>query len=110
MFAGVTDPYVSTWATIFVAIVLQALPCVVLGVVVSGLIASHATPKVLARLVPANPLLGVPAAACAGLLLPGCECASVPVAGRLRSRGVGAGAAEAFMLAAPAVNPVVVIS
>jgi hypothetical protein len=110
MFAGVTNPYVSTWATIFVAIVVQALPFVVLGVVVSGLIASHATPRVLAKVVPANPLLGVPVAASAGLLLPGCECASVPVAGRLRSRGVTAGAAAAFMLAAPAVNPVVVIS
>jgi uncharacterized membrane protein YraQ (UPF0718 family) len=105
--SGLTNPYVETWSTIFVAIVVQALPFVVLGVVVSGLIASHATPAVLARVVPSRPSLAVPAAACAGLLLPGCECASVPVAGRLRSRGVGSGAAAAFMLSAPAVNPVV---
>jgi hypothetical protein len=108
--AGFSNPYLSTWATIFVAIVTQALPFVVLGVLVSGLIASHATPAVLARVVPSSPVLAVPAAACAGMLLPGCECASVPVAGRLRSRGVASGAAAAFMLSAPAVNPVVLVA
>ena len=107
---GVDNPYVSTWSTIFVAIVVQALPFVVLGVLVSGLIASHGTPAVLARLVPSSSLLSVPAAACAGMLLPGCECGSVPVAGRLRARGVGSGAAAAFMLSAPAVNPVVLVA
>ena len=110
LLSGVSNAYLSTWATIFVAIVVQALPFVVLGVLVSGLIASHATPAVLSRVVPRHPLLAVPAAACAGMLLPGCECASVPVAGRLRSRGVGSGAAAAFMLSAPAVNPVVLVA
>lgn len=108
--SGFSNPYVSTWATIFVAIVVQALPFVVLGVLVSGLVASHATPAVLSRVVPSSPVLAIPAAACAGMLLPGCECASVPVAGRLRSRGVASGAAAAFMLSAPAVNPVVLVA
>jgi uncharacterized protein len=107
---GVRNPYVATWSTIFTAIVVQALPFVVLGVMVSGLIASHATPAVLARLVPSRTVLAVPCAAVAGVLLPGCECGSVPVAGRLRSRGVSSGAAAAFMLSAPAVNPVVLVA
>jgi uncharacterized protein len=108
--SGPPNPYVSTWSTIFTAIVVQALPFVVLGVLVSGLIASHATPAALARLVPSHAVLAVPAAAAAGLLLPGCECGSVPVAGRLRSRGVAPGVAAAFMLSAPAVNPVVLVA
>src|SRR3954470_14432159 len=78
--SGPPNPYVSTWSTIFTAIVVQALPFVVLGVLVSGLIASHATPAFLARLVPSHAVVAVPAAAVAGLLLPGCECGSVPVA------------------------------
>jgi uncharacterized membrane protein YraQ (UPF0718 family) len=65
---------------------------------------------VLARVVPSRPSLAVPCAAVAGVLLPGCECGSVPVAGRLRSRGVSSGAAAAFMLSAPAVNPVVLVA
>jgi hypothetical protein len=46
----------------------------------------------------------------AGVALPGCECGSVPVAGRLVSRGVPPSAALAFLLSAPAINPVVVVS
>src|SRR5205807_2429390 len=37
-----------------------------------------------------------------------CECSSVPVAARLLGQGVGESAALAFLLAAPAVNPVVI--
>jgi uncharacterized membrane protein YraQ (UPF0718 family) len=42
-----------------------------------------------------------------GAVLPGCECASVPVAGALVRRGVNPAAALAFLLSAPAINPVV---
>jgi uncharacterized membrane protein YraQ (UPF0718 family) len=44
------------------------------------------------------------------MALPGCECASVPIAGRLTARGVQPAAAVTFMLAAPAVNPVVLVA
>jgi uncharacterized membrane protein YraQ (UPF0718 family) len=44
------------------------------------------------------------------MALPGCECASVPIAGRLTARGVQPAAAVAFMLAAPAVNPAVLVA
>jgi uncharacterized membrane protein YraQ (UPF0718 family) len=43
-------------------------------------------------------------------VLPGCECASVPVAGALVRRGVTPAAAFAFLLASPAVNPIVLVS
>jgi uncharacterized protein len=46
-------------------------------------------------------------AAAAGAALPGCECGSVPIAGRLVARGALPGAALAFLLSAPAINPVV---
>jgi uncharacterized protein len=99
-----------TWATVFVAITVQALPFLALGVLVSGAIAALVTPAALARLLPRRTLLAVPAAALAGAALPGCECASVPVAARLTSRGVAPPVALAFMLAAPAVNPVVLVA
>ena len=49
------------------------------------------------------------AAGC-GVLLPGCECASVPIAAGLVSRGVKQSAALAFLLSAPAINPVVLVA
>jgi hypothetical protein len=66
--------------------------------------------RCLERLLPRSEILAVPSAALAGAALPGCECASVPIAGRLCARGVQPAAALAFMLAAPAVNPVVLVA
>jgi uncharacterized membrane protein YraQ (UPF0718 family) len=54
--------------------------------------------------------LQLPIAGVSGLAFPVCECGSVPVARRLASRGVSSGAAVAFMLAAPIVNPIVILS
>src|SRR5215218_6751260 len=108
---GSLNPVVlRTWTTVFVAIVIQALPFLVLGVLVSGAITALVSPAVLARLLPKSPVLAVPSAALAGAALPGCECASVPIAGRLCARGVQPAAALTFMLAAPAVNPVVLVA
>jgi uncharacterized protein len=46
-------------------------------------------------------------AAAAGVALPGCECGSVPIAARLVASGVTPAAALAFLLSAPAINPIV---
>jgi uncharacterized membrane protein YraQ (UPF0718 family) len=111
MLRGSLNPVaLRTWTTVFVAIVVQALPFLALGVLVSGAITALVSPALLGRLLPRSALLAVPGAALAGTALPGCECASVPIAGRLTARGVQPAAAVAFMLAAPAVNPVVLVA
>src|SRR6266545_2643613 len=101
------SPRVQTWLTIFVSIVLQALPFVVLGTVVSAAIAVLVPPSFFARALPRRPAVAVPVAGVAGAVLPGCECGSVPIAGALVRRGVTPAAALAFLLSAPAINPVV---
>ena len=104
------DPALQTGATIFVSIVVQALPFLVLGVVLSGAIAAFVPASFWKRALPKNPALAVPVAGAAGAVLPGCECASVPVANGLMSRGVAPAAALAFLLSAPAINPIVLAS
>ncbi|HLJ09463.1 MAG TPA: permease, partial [Acidimicrobiia bacterium] len=106
-FAG---PAAQTWATMFVSLTVQALPFLVLGVLVSGAIAAFVPAGSLARVLPRRSAVAVPVASLAGMLIPGCECSSVPVAGRLVARGAPAPAALAFMLAAPALNPVVIVA
>jgi hypothetical protein len=106
----VDDPALQTWATIFVSIAVQALPFLVMGVLVSGAITAFVPPSVFRRILPKNAALSVPVAGSAGLLLPGCECGSVPVAGGLMSRGVPPAAAFAFLLSAPAINPIVLVA
>lgn len=103
-------PAVATWSTIFVAIVVQSIPFLVGGVLLAAIISTLLSERALRRLVPANPALGVPVAGLAGVALPGCECASVPVASSLMRRGVAPSVALTFLLAAPAVNPVVLVS
>ena len=105
------DPEVwETWLTLFVSVLLQSLPFLILGVVVSGLIAGFVTPSLLERFAPKTEVGSVAAATCAGVLLPGCECGSVPISDRLMRGGLAPAAALSFMLAAPAINPVVLVS
>ena len=109
--SGVFDaPRCQTWATIFVSVCVQALPFLVLGVALSGLIAALVPPGAINRWLPKQPALAVPAAGVAGMGLPGCECGSVPIAGRLVASGAHALSALTFLLAAPAVNPVVLVA
>ena len=105
-----TYPGVQAGATIFVSIVVQALPFLALGVILSGAITAFVPVSFWRRALPNRDGLAVPVAGAAGAVLPGCECASVPVAGGLMSRGVAPSAALTFLLAAPAINPIVVVS
>jgi len=101
----------STVGTVFCGVFVQAVPFLVLGVVVSGLIAVFVPPERLVRWLPRRPAIAVLAAGVGGAALPGCECGSVPMARRLFGEGGATGAAAlTFMLAAPAINPVVLVA
>ena len=104
---ALSAPVMQSWMTVFVAVIVQALPFLVLGVLLSAAIAVFVPPSFFARALPERPALAVPVAGMAGAVLPGCECASVPVAGALVRRGVTPAAALAFLLSAPAINPIV---
>ena len=101
---------VSTAATVFCAVFVQALPFLGLGVVVSGLVAAWVPAERLMRWVPRRTGLAVIAAGVSAAAVPGCECGSVPLARRLFGDGALGAAALTFMLAAPAVNPVVLVA
>jgi uncharacterized protein len=100
----------ATAATVFSGIFVQAIPFLALGVLISGLVAALVTPDRLARWLPRRPAAAILAAGVGGAALPGCECGSVPVARRLFGDGAVGAAALTFMLAAPAINPVVLVA
>ncbi|WP_189860153.1 permease [Streptomyces poonensis] len=103
-------PAMAAWWTVFTAVVVQGVPFLLLGTLVSAAIGAFVPERVFGRLLPRSPALAVPVAGAAGVVLPGCECASVPVAGSLIRRGVAPAAALAFLLSAPAINPVVLVA
>jgi uncharacterized membrane protein YraQ (UPF0718 family) len=106
----VDSPRAATLVTVFVSVMVQALPFLILGTVLSGAITAFVPARFFERALPRNPIAAVPVAGVAGVVLPACECGSVPVAGALIRRGVAPAAAFAFLLASPAINPVVLVS
>lgn len=98
------------WATIFTAISFQAMPFLVFGVALSAALVAFVPTSVYRRFIPSKASRAVPVAGVSGALLPGCECASVPIAGSLIKRGVAPAAALTFLLAAPSINPIVMIA
>ncbi|GAB3646685.1 permease [Glycomyces tarimensis] len=104
------EPAAQAWVARFVAVMVQAIPFLTLGLVLSSAIAAFVPAGFFHRVLPRRTAFAVPVAGVSGAVLPGCECASVPVAGALVRRGVAPAAAFTFMLASPAINPIVVIS
>lgn len=81
------EPAVQAWRTVCLSITVQALPFLLLGTALSGAISAFVPARVFTRVLPRRPSLAVPVAGAAGVILPGCECASVPVAHSLIRRG-----------------------
>ncbi len=96
--------------TIFVSILLQAFPFIMIGVLVSAAIQVFVPQQFFSRLFSRNVVFSTAIAVMAGIFFPVCDCAIIPVMRRLVQKGVPLSAALTFMLAAPIVDPVVVAS
>jgi uncharacterized membrane protein YraQ (UPF0718 family) len=109
--AGVGDVALfTTFGVIFASIVIEALPFILLGAIVSALLGVYVPDSFFARIARLPRGLQLPGATIAGFGFPVCECGSVPVGRRLIDRGVHPSAAIGFMLAAPVLNPIVLSS
>ncbi|HEX6507186.1 MAG TPA: permease [Chloroflexota bacterium] len=99
-------PQLQDWISIFLGIIVEATPFLLLGVVVSALVHVFVTEDALLRFVPKNPILSLVPAVGVGMLMPVCECGNVAVARRFLAKGVPVSACVTFLLAAPILNPV----
>lgn len=98
------------FASIFSSIILEAIPFIILGSLISAIIQTCISEKFIARIIPKASVLGYFGAALIGLVFPVCECAIVPVTRRLIKKGLPIGFGVTFMLAVPIINPVVIMS
>lgn len=96
--------------TIFLAIVLEAIPFILLGVFISALIQIYVSEDVLQRFIPKNAYAALLPAAVLGAIFPICECAIIPVVRRLIKKGMPLHVGVVFLVAAPILNPVVALS
>jgi hypothetical protein len=97
-------------ARIAVAIVLEAAPFLLLGSLLSATVERHMDTERIAHRIPKGPFGRMTVGLLGGMLLPICECGSVPLARRLLEKGVPPQTAVTYMLAAPVINPVVLLS
>jgi uncharacterized membrane protein YraQ (UPF0718 family) len=94
----------------FLSVLLEGVPFILLGTLISGLIDQFLPSRWMTRFLPRNPYLGAAASAGLGMVFPMCECGVVPVIRRLVAKGLPISHAVAYMLAAPVVNPIVAVS
>jgi len=96
--------------TIFISILIEALPFILLGVIISGIIQIFVTDEMMAKAIPRNKFGAIVLASVIGALFPACECGIVPITRRLMAKGVPLYAAIPFMLTGPIINPVVLFA
>jgi uncharacterized membrane protein YraQ (UPF0718 family) len=101
---------IQTFVTIFLGIFIEALPFLLAGVLVSSAIHLFVAEEQVRRWSPKNPFLAALSGSLLGLAFPVCECGSIPTARRLMTKGAGLPTGIAFVLAAPVINPVVLIA
>ena len=94
----------------FLSILLEGAPYILLGTIISGFIHAYLPSGLLEKMLPKNRFAAVFVSGLMGAVLPVCECAIVPVVRRLVRKGMPVACGVAYMLAAPVINPVVVIS
>jgi uncharacterized membrane protein YraQ (UPF0718 family) len=98
-------------ATIFLGVFIEALPFLLIGTLASGAIQVFVAPDLLQRFSPRSSALAALTGATMGFcFLSVCECGTVPATRRLLAKGAPPPLGIAFLLAAPAVNPVVIVS
>ena len=100
----------ATFSIIFSAIMLEAVPFMLMGALLGGFIEIFLSRERLIDLLPKRSVNAIVLAAMLGLIFPVCECAIVPVVKKLSDKGMPLGASVAFLLGGPIVNPLVFAS
>ncbi|MBN2583830.1 MAG: permease [Planctomycetes bacterium] len=104
------QPAVQVFSLSMLAIIYEAMPFILLGALMSGMIEMFVSKQTLLRLIPKSALGQLVVGALAGVALPVCECGVIVVLRRLLRKGMPLKMALAYLLAAPIVNPVVIVS
>jgi uncharacterized membrane protein YraQ (UPF0718 family) len=101
---------VNTIINIFLGIILQAFPFLLIGVLLSSAIQVFIPKGAIERRFPKSFGMGILVAILAGFCLPVCDCASIPIFRSLVKKGIPVPVAVTFMTATPVINPVVILS
>ena len=95
---------------VFTSIIYEALPFIVLGVVLAGILEEYVPQQFIAKLIPRSRTLAIALGGFLGMLFPMCECGIIPIMRRLLRKGLPLSVCVCYMLAGPIINVVVMLS
>ncbi|HEY7423418.1 MAG TPA: permease [Gemmataceae bacterium] len=107
------NPYVvkvEDFILAFTSILYEALPFIILGAVIAGILEELLPQRLITRFLPRNPTPAIIIGALLGIVFPMCECGIIPVMRRLLRKGVPLSCCVAYLLAGPIINVVVLWS
>ena len=97
-------------AIYFTTIMLEAIPFLLLGALISAIIEEFVSEERISKMIPKNRVIGSLVGIFLGLFIPACDCAVIPIAMRLKKKKVPTNVIVSFMLASPIISPVVLLS
>ena len=96
--------------TLSISVIIESLPFVILGIVLSILVQVWVPDRWIMRILPRNAFLRRAMISFLGIFLPVCECGNVPLARGLIVKGFTVSESMTFLLAAPIVNPITILT
>lgn len=96
--------------TLSFSVIIESTPFVIFGIVLAALLQAFIRQDMLLKRLPKNGFLRRAVLSLCGVVLPVCECGNMPLARGLMLKGLSVGDATTFLLAAPIVNPLVIIT
>ena len=93
-----------------IAIVLEALPFLLIGSLLGSLIEAFLPDRLFRKKLFGSKILGPVFSIILGFILPTCECGVIPIVRKLVKKGMPEHLAVIYMLTSPVINPIVIIS
>lgn len=94
----------------FLGIFIETVPFILVGAVFSSILQIFISENSITKIFPKNKFLSSFAASILGIIFPICDCGTIPIARGFLKKGLPIHVAVTFMLSAPIVNPIAIIS
>jgi uncharacterized membrane protein YraQ (UPF0718 family) len=108
--ATAVEDQIKNFIITFTSILYEALPFIVFGSVIAGIVEELIPQRLIARLIPRNRVLAIAIGGLLGLPSPMCDCGILVVVRRLLRKGVPLSCCVCYLLAGPIINVVTMLS
>jgi uncharacterized membrane protein YraQ (UPF0718 family) len=107
---GLLPDTLQDFVTLTISVIVESVPFVLLGIVLSIIVQVWLPQAFFTSWLPRQPLLRRAVISFLGMFLPVCECGNVPLARGLVLKGFTVSESMTFLLAAPILNPITIIT